>query len=183
MVRRALAILLLAIPGLASAGEPAALRSSPDLGKAEGQCRPGETGPALIVTATGLKERRGVLRAELYPANDGDFLADDNVLLMAGKTFRRVEVAVPMSGPAQVCIRVPAPGIYTLSVLHDRDANRKFGLTRDGIAFPGDPKLGFSKPKAAAARLVAGAGLTNIVVRMNYMRGLSGFGPIKDRDG
>jgi len=52
----------------------------------------------------------------------------------------------------------------------------------DGIAFPGNPKLGLSRPKAAAARLESGDGLTRISVRMNYRRGLFSFGPLKDRD-
>ena len=155
---------------------------SPDLGKAAGQCRPGETGPALIVTAVGVKDRRGLLRAELYPANDDDFLADDNVLVMAGKTFARVEVPVAQTGPVQLCLRIPAPGAYTLSLLHDRDGNRKFGLSSDGIGFPGNPKLGFSKPRAAKARLVAGAGLTPVPIRMNYRRGLFSFRPLEGAD-
>lgn len=173
-----IALLLALAPMLGGAGQ---IRSTPDLGKAEGQCRPGETGPALIVVATGLKDHTGLLRAELYPANDDDFLADDNLLIMAGKTFRRAEAQVPATGPAQLCIRVPGPGAYSLSLLHDRDGNRKFGLSQDGIGFPGNPKLGMSKPKAAKARLVAGDGLTTVTVRMNYRHGLFSFRPMKDR--
>ena len=178
MIRLALALSSLLL--VAADDGPAPLRSSPDLGKAEGQCRPGETGPAVIVTAVGLKDRNGLLRAELYPADDEDFLADDNVLIMAGKTFRRVEVPVAKTGPAQLCVRLPGPGTYTLSLLHDRDSNRKFGLSSDGIGFPGNPHLGFSKPHASAARFVAGTGLTGISIRLNYRHGLFGFGPLKD---
>ena len=82
---------------------------------------------------------------------------------------------------AQLCIRVPGPGAYSVSLLHDRDGNRKFGLSQDGIGFPGDPKIGLSKPKAAKARVVAGPGLTTVAVRLNYRRGLFRFGPIKER--
>ena len=72
--------------------------SSPGLGTDEGRCRIGETGPAIKVAVTGLKDRKGKLKLEVYPSNDKDFLEDDNKLLMAGKTFRRVEVAIPGSG-------------------------------------------------------------------------------------
>jgi len=176
------AALLLMAADLPRAGEPGYIPSTPDLGKTAAQCRSGEAGPAVLMRVEGLKDREGNLKAELYPSNDEDFLADDNLLVMAGKTFRRVEIPVPASGEAVVCIRVPGPGQYSLILLHDRDANRKFGLSVDGIAFPGNPKLGLSRPKAAAARLEAGAGLTRIAVRMNYRRGLFSFGPLKDRD-
>lgn len=168
-----LTVLLLTAPAAAQ------VESSPVLGKTEGQCRPGETGPAVIITVAGLRDRQGLLRAELYPDNDKDFLEDDNILINAGKTFRRVEVAVPSAGAVQLCIRTPGPGSYTLSLLHDRDSNRKFGLSLDGIGFPNNPKLGLSKPKAAMTRFAAGAGVTYISIRMNYRRGLLSFGPLR----
>lgn len=175
MMHRSLAAALL----MAAAPAAAQIESSPVLGRAEGQCRPGEAGPAVIVTVVGLRDRKGLLRAELYPDNDKDFLEDDNVLINAGKTFRRVEVAVPSAGAVQVCIRTPAPGSYTLVLLHDRDSNRKFGLSSDGVGFPGNPKLGLSKPKAAMTRFSAGPGLTDISIRMNYRKGLLSFGPLR----
>lgn len=192
---RALAALLLGMAIAAGAASPSAAQPrtvppaalvdpefgmpSRDLGKAAGQCRAKEPGPAVIVTIVGLKDRAGLLRAELYPANDDDFLQDDKILLRAGKTFHRVEMTIPPSGPVQLCVRVPGPGPWTLSLLHDRDSNLKFGLSSDGFGFPGNPKLGFSKPKAAQATLVAGRGITDITIRMNYRRGLFSFGPLK----
>ncbi|MBS0476117.1 MAG: DUF2141 domain-containing protein [Proteobacteria bacterium] len=154
--------------------------STPDLGKAEGRCRAGESGPALLVDVEGLKDRKGNLKLEVYPSNDDDFLADDNVLVSAGKTFRRVEVPVPASGEVQVCVRIPGPGSYSISLLHDRDANRKFGLSVDGIGFSGNPRLGVRKPKAAATRLaVNSSGMSRTTIVMNYRTGLMSFGPLK----
>lgn len=156
----------------------ATLASSPDLGKAEGACRAGEHGPAFLVAVDGLKDRRGLLKLELYPANDEDFLQDDNVLLNAGKVFRRVEMPVPERGPVELCIRAPVAGLYALTLLHDRDANRKFGLSVDGIGFAGNPRLGFGKPKAMAASAHVGNGPTRIAIMMNYRHGLFSFGPL-----
>ena len=168
--------LALALPLLLAAGP--ALRSSPDLGKAEGRCRPGEAGPALLVEAKGLKDRSGQIKVELYPANDKDFLADDNVLISQGKTFRRVEVPTPQTGAAVVCIRIPGPGTYTLTVLHDRDSDHKFNYKLDGIGFASNPKLGWSKPKWTSARVSVGSGgVSRVSVVMNYKNGL-GVGPI-----
>jgi uncharacterized protein (DUF2141 family) len=173
-----LAALMVLIPAAACAQ----VESNPDLGKAEGQCRPNEAGSAVFVTVVGLKDRRGTLRAELYPDNDQDFLQDDNILINQGKTFRRVEMPLPQAGAVQLCVRTPGPGAYTLSLLHDRDSNRKFGLSTDGVGFPNNPKLGLSKPRAAATRFQTGPGLTQISIRLNYRRGLFSFGPLRDGD-
>ena len=165
----------------AAAAAPAkALPSTPDLGTAEARCRPNETGPAFMINIDGLKDRQGRVKVELYPDNDEDFLQDDNKLVAAGKTFRRVEMNVPATGPVVLCVRVPGPGAYTMSLLHDRDSNRKFGLSVDGVGFPNNPKLGWSKPKAAAVTATAGAGLTRLNITMQYRRGLFSFGPIKN---
>lgn len=168
---------LVALPLLAGATLP----STPDLGKAEGRCRTQETGPAFLVEVQGLKDRAGNLKLEVYPATDEDFLEDDNILIAAGKTFRRVEVPVPKSGPASLCIRLPGPGTYGVSLLHDRDGNHKFGWRVDGIGFAGNPRLGWSKPKAANASARAGAAPTRITIVMNYRRGLS-MRPIAKED-
>jgi len=172
-------LLAAAAPALSETTDPNYIRSSPDLGKAEGQCRPGEKGPAVNVTVVGLKDRAGYLRAEVYPPHDGEFLQDDNLLVMAGKTFRRVETPLAQSGPVQICVRLPGPGTYSMSVLHDRDMNRKFGISSDGIGFPNNPKLGLSKPRAASASFLAGPGITDITLRLNYRRGMFSFGPLK----
>ncbi|MBU6267716.1 MAG: DUF2141 domain-containing protein [Sphingomonadales bacterium] len=156
-------------PLLLAAG---ALASSPDLGKAEGRCRAGEGGPALLVDVKGLRDRQGVIKLEVYPANDADFLADDNVLLNAGKTFRRVEQDIPASGSVVLCVRVPGPGAWSIALLHDRDSNHKFGWWSDGVGFPGYARLGMHKPKAALARVNAGGGLTRVSVTMMYRHGL-----------
>lgn len=154
------------------------MRSTPSLGIAEGTCRPDEQGPAFMVTVRGLKDRLGDLKLEVYPANDKDFLADDNILLSQGKIFRRVVAAVPARGPVKLCIRVPRPGAYDLSLLHDRDGNHKFSLSVDGIGFSGNPKLRWSKPRASEARIMAGSGITSTQIILNYRKSLFAFGPI-----
>lgn len=151
----------------------AAIPSSPDLGKEAARCRPSEHGPAFLVEIKGLKDRKGRLKLEVYPANDRDFLADDNVLVEQGKTFRRVEVDVPSKAEPELCVRLPGPGEYAVSLLHDRDGNRKFGWRTDGIGFAGNPKLGWGKPDVTDASAHADAGLNRITIVMNYRRGLA----------
>jgi uncharacterized protein (DUF2141 family) len=156
----------------------ATIQSTPDLGTAEGNCRPNELGPSFLVDVAGLKDRSGKLKLEVYPPNDADFLADDNILILSGKTFRRIEQPVPASGPVRLCVRLPAAGSYAVSLLHDRDSNRKFGWRVDGIGFAGNPKLGWSKPRASDATAIAHPGPTAIEIVMNYRRGF-GMRPMR----
>ncbi len=154
------------------------LSSNPNMGIAEGRCRPNEPGPALIVSAEGLKDLQGSLKLEVYPSNDQDFLADDNVLLNAGKTFRRVVQPVKGRKNNILCIRVPVAGAYSILLLHDRNNNRKFNLSSDGVGLPGNPKLKLSKPRASVARVQASTGLTHVNILLNYRSGLFSMGPV-----
>lgn len=168
------------IAPLALVTAQATMPSTPRLGVEEGRCRPGERGPAILVVVEGLKDRAGQIRAEVYPAREGDFLADDNVLLSSGKVFRRAVVdPLPANGPVRLCLRVPAPGTYSLAVVHARTGKRGFSLLHDGIGFGGNPRLGYGKPKAAAASVVVGPSPTPATVVMNYRTGLISFGPLR----
>lgn len=182
-MKKLLLLSLLMPTALIPTGAFAQLASSPNLGIAEGRCRAGESGSSLLVNLVGLKDRAGNLKAELYPANDTDFLADDNILLNQGKTFRRVVMDVPASGNVQMCIRAPGAGTYALTVLHDRDKDRKFNLSRttgDGIGFGANPKSqGPFKPKVAIARVSVGAGPTPVNIVMLYRTGLLSLGRLK----
>lgn len=178
----AIAATALAILPAASATAAIVVPPKAERGKAGAPCRPGEAGPAIRVLVTGLKDRQGMLRLELYPANDEDFLAPDKVLIAAGKPFKRVEQQVPAIDAVTMCIRAPASGRYALSVLHDRDGDGKFGFLRDGVGFTNNPPLGRRKPDAAVVAIAVGPGVMQTRIVMNYRRGL-GFGPLKDGEG
>lgn len=173
-MRRALALLAL-MPLLLAGTFP--VPSKALRGRDNAACRSPEAGPAVQLQVNGLKDRTGILRLELYPANDKDFLAADKVLIAAGKVFKRVDIRVPASGTPVICIRAPYPGRFAIALLHDRDANGKFGFTRDGVAFPGNPRLGTGRPAAAAASVNLGGGVADMPVKMQYLRGLR-FGPL-----
>lgn len=159
----------------------APIRSSPILGTAEARCVLGSPDPVLLVDVVGLKDREGRLKLEVYPANDGDFLQDDNILVSQGKTFRRIDTATPAAGAVRLCVRLSAPGRYAVMVLHDRDSNHRFGLSVDGVGFGGNPKLRLAKPRAAEATVVVGPGETRERIVINYRRGLLAFGPLASR--
>jgi uncharacterized protein (DUF2141 family) len=140
-------------------------------------CTISSTNPTLIITVLGLKDRKGHLRAELYPDNDTDFLADNDGLVKAGKAFRRVDLPLPKTSGTTLCMNTPPPGTYSFSVLHDRNLNLKFDIFSDGVGFAGNPALGHAKPKAAQARIRLVPGANRLTIVLNYLRGFS-FRPL-----
>ena len=138
----------------------------------------GNRGPAVLVHVQGLKDRKGNLKLELYPANEDDFLKDDRDLLKEGKTFRRIQTPTPPSGNPSLCMRVPQAGRYALLVVHDRDGKNKFSFWNDGAGFASAEKIGRRRPKVEQAVVQIGPGVTTLTIRMQYLRGLGGFGPV-----
>lgn len=134
--------------------------------------------PAIQANISGLKDRAGELKLELYPANEEDFLKDDRDLIKEGKVFRRVRVPAPATGSVALCIRAPRPGRYALLFSHNRDGKNKFNFWSDGAGFPSNVKLGRSRPKVEQAIIDVPQGVVVTNIRAQYLRGLGGFGPI-----
>ena len=159
---------LLALAGLVLA--PAA-QAAP-LGGDAAMCEANK--PAILASVVGLKDRAGILKLELYPATQQDFTRDDHDLIAEGKTFRRITVAPPASGPVSLCIRVPGPGRYALLLTHNRDGLNKFRYTIDGAGLPSNKRIGMSKPKVDGAIVEVGATTLPLTIRAQYL-GLLGF--------
>ena len=138
-------------------------------------CAGGE-GPAVLVNVTGLKDRAGEVKLELYPADDADFLKDDRDLLKQGKVFRRVRVPTPKAGPVELCIRAPRPGRYGLLFTHNRDGKNKFDYKIDGAGVASNQRIGLSKPKLASSTVTLGEHPVAATIRVQYL-GLFGFSP------
>jgi uncharacterized protein (DUF2141 family) len=168
----------LAVPVALACAMPAAAQGV--LGEDAAACVGG--GPAVRVDVTGLKDRTGRLKLELYPADEDDFLKDDTLLKREGKFFRRIWTQTPPTGPVSLCIRAPAPGRYALLFTHDRDGRNKFDFWKDGAGLVSNRRLGRSRPKLADALVNVGAGVLTVHVRTQYLRGLSGFAPYEPRD-
>jgi uncharacterized protein (DUF2141 family) len=156
------------------------LATPPIFGSDAPACQQGAAGPAILILPEGLRDRKGQLRVELYPDDADGFLQDDKILIESGRTFRRIDIPTPPSGPIGLCIRVPHPGRYSLMLLHDRDSNRKFGVFVDGAGLPGNPKLGLHRPRVEQALIAVGGGVTVAPIILNYWRGF-GFRPIRGK--
>ena len=137
------------------------------------------TSPAIEVHVTGLKDRTGSLKLELYPATQADFLKDDRDLIAQHKFFRRIRIATPASGPVTLCIRAPRAGRYALLLTHDRDGRNKFNFWTDGAGFPSNGKLGRTRPTLDQAAITVGRGVSVVTIRTQYLRGIGGFGPVR----
>ncbi|MEG3181852.1 DUF2141 domain-containing protein [Sphingomonas sp. LT1P40] len=155
--------------------------AQPVLGEDAVACS-GGAGSAIRVNVTGLKDRSGRLKLELYPANEDDFLKDDTKLKNESKFFRRIWAQTPGAGAVTMCIKAPRAGRYALLFTHDRDGKNKFNFWKDGAGFPSNRKLGRSRPKLAEAMINVGGGVTRVTIRAQYLRGLSGFAPYDPND-
>lgn len=169
---------LFALAGAAVLAAPATPANAQPLGSDASACMSGS--PSIQVNITGLKDRTGRLKLELYPATQDDFLKDDRDLKKEGKFFRRIWVDTPAAGPVVLCIKAPGPGQYALFFTHDRDGKNKFNFWKDGAGLPSNNKLGRSRPQLDQAVVSVSGGTATVNIRAQYMRGLSGFGPLND---
>jgi uncharacterized protein (DUF2141 family) len=144
-----------------------------------GVCAPG-TGPALQVQVRGFKLRRGNLRVQAYGGDSASFFEK-------GQYIDRIDVAVPASGNALICVPVARPGLYAVSVRHDMDGDRKTGRA-DGGGMSGNPRVSVTdllfkrKPAPEAVAVRVGSGPTPVPIILNYLQGMS-FRPISENAG
>jgi uncharacterized protein (DUF2141 family) len=157
-------ILLATAGGAQAAPAPAtaALAVTP-IGPDAAACASDAQGTAVVVTVEGLRDRNGTLRLQSY----GD---DPKAFLEKGKRLARIEVPV-RPGPMAVCMALPKPGRYALYVLHDRNANGKADVFRDGFGFSRNPRLGLAKPEFDKVVFTAPEGVSALTVRVQYSGG------------
>ena len=128
-----------------------------------------DDGAAMLVHVVGFKERRGTVRVQSYGGHPSTFFEK-------GRWLNRIDVAVPAGGAADVCVPVPNPGVYAVSVRHDVDRDGKSGRA-DGGGMSGNPRLSLAdilfkrKPPASAVSVQVGRGVTSVPVVLSYLQG------------
>ncbi|MEP7351437.1 MAG: DUF2141 domain-containing protein [Sphingorhabdus sp.] len=155
------AYVLLAVAGwaLASSAAAAGQEVSNDLAR----CAEGK-GPSVLVHVRGVKEAAGRIRVQSYPATSGAWLAK-------GRWLHRVESRAN-TGSMSFCVPVPAAGKYGIAVRHDRNANGKTDISKDGGGFSNNPGiniLNLGKPSVSKVAFYAGTGVTKITINLQYM--------------
>lgn len=143
-----------------------------NLGPFAGECENG--GAAVIARVSGLKSQSGKIRVQLYDDNEKTFLEKRQYVA-------RVDVPA-RAGPMDICVPVPKPGRYALSVRHDVDGNGKTSRA-DGGGFSGNPAVSLGdliskrKPDLGVVAFSVNGHPRVVPVTLRYVQGLS-FKPI-----
>lgn len=138
-------------------------------------CKSGGS-PAMLVEIVGISSGSGIVRVQAY-AGDPRHYFDK------GSYIERIDMPAAKAG--EICVPVPRPGTYAISVRHDTNGNGKSDL-KDGGGMSGNPRLSLwdlalkNKPDPKSVQIRVGEGVTPVRVVMNYVQG-SAFRPLQAR--
>jgi uncharacterized protein (DUF2141 family) len=140
------------------------------IGPDAGVCASG-SGSAILVRVEGLKDRVGPLRVRTFGGSPDTYFDKK-------KTLKRVELAPPQSGPVEVCMAVPGPGVYAVDIRHDANRNGDTDKS-DGAGASGNPKISLfailfgKRPSPEKVAVRVGNGVVPINIRVQYLQGTS----------
>ena len=138
------------------------------IGPDAGICASG-TGSAILVRVEGLKDRQGPVRVRTFGGDPANYFDKK-------KTLKRVELAPPASGPVEVCMAVPGPGVYAVDIRHDANRNGDTDKS-DGAGASGNPKISLfailfgKRPSANQVAVRVGNGVVPINIKVKYLQG------------
>jgi len=119
----------------------------------------------LLVRVENVKSSRGLIAVTLYTDVRRKFLAKRGSLYVGRVPARQ--------GRTEVCIHVPAPGIYALAVYHDADSDRGFdrtslGLPSEGFGFSNNPPTFLGMPNFGSVRISVPRSGVRTMVKLKY---------------
>jgi len=127
------------------------------------RCNSG-TGPALLVTVTGVKASSGKMRVQTYRANKAEWMEK-------GKWLHRIEVAAK-AGSMSFCLPVPEAGTYGVAIRHDVNGNGKTDFSDDGGGISNDPSINIfnlGKPSYTKVGVAVRGEVKSIRITMKYL--------------
>jgi uncharacterized protein (DUF2141 family) len=133
------------------------------------ECAPGAGKPAMLVRVLGLKIRTGKVRVQSYGGDPARYFDK-------GTYLERVDVPTPANGPVDVCMPVPRPGAYAVSIRHDLNGSGKSDMT-DGGGFSGNPSVSLldvvfkRRPSPVQVEVKVANGVTRVPIVLNYVQG------------
>ena len=127
------------------------------------RCNSG-TGPALLVTVTGVNASSGKMRVQTYRANKAEWMEK-------GKWLHRIEVAAK-AGSMSFCLPVPEAGTYGVAIRHDVNGNGKTDFSDDGGGISNDPSINIfnlGKPSYTKVGVAVRGEVKSIRITMKYL--------------
>lgn len=125
--------------------------------------------PAFLVQIAGLKNRQGTVRIRLFGGSPDTYFLRE-------KALTRIQIPTPPTGPINICVGAPAPGLYAIDVRHDVNGDDSTDRS-DGGGASGNPQMSMwsillkKRPPAAVVQVEAGRGVKLVPITMMYMRG------------
>lgn len=119
----------------------------------------------LQITVTGIHSAKGAITLMLYGDRDEDFLK---------KGMRLSRIRAPaQKGAITICMPVPVPGSYAISLYHDEDGNKKLtknflGVPIEGYGFSRDAEISYRLPELDETVFTVMPGDTQIRITMRY---------------
>ena len=125
-------------------------------------------GPHLKVIVEGLRSADGYVSVELYPDDPKLFLGHNQQLAVAHDRLTGMEQTV--------CLSVPGPGYYALSVYHDENGDDQFnrnklGIPTEGVGLSNNPRILFGLPAFEKVRFKIAQAETTMRVALKYFAG------------
>ena len=154
--------------GAAALAVPSVAQGSADIAL----CAPEGT-PAILVHVVGLRSTSGNIRVQAYGGDPARYFDK-------GTYLKRIDL--PAGAARQVCVPLPAPGTYAVSVRHDTNVNGKSDF-KDGGGMSGNPRVALldlifkRKPDPRKVQIRVGNGVTQVNIVMNYVQG-GAFAPL-----
>lgn len=155
--------LALGVAGLVATIVPASAAQQREISNDLEACRNG-SGPALLVTVTGIKASSGKVRVQTYRATRDEWMEK-------GKWITRIETAAK-AGTMTFCLPVPDSGTYGVAVRHDVNGNGKTDISQDGGGISNNPPINIfnlGKPSYTKVGVGVGREVKPISITMKYM--------------
>jgi uncharacterized protein (DUF2141 family) len=161
-----------AMVAVAALGGPLSLARAEAMNAAAPVCRAGNA-PAILVQVVGVRSEGGTIRVQAYGGDPASYFDK-------GTYLERIDMPTPNGH--EVCVPVPKPGVYAISVRHDANGNGKSDM-KDGGGMSGNPRMSVwdlivkNKPDPKEVQVRVGTGVTPVRIVMNYVQGGS-FRPL-----
>jgi len=135
---------------------------------AEPDCKGQQGEVRLFVVIENIRSHDGLISVTVYPDEPQRFLKRGGPI--RGLSGVTASAGLPVT---RMCLWLPSPGAYAISVYHDANGNHEFdqnfiGLPTEGFGFSNNPTLLVGPPSFETARFLI-KGDSTITIRLRYV--------------